>query len=78
MGALLPHALEHLAIDLLVEGHPGETFAGNTRWIERDERIMRVRISLPADGSTAPVHEALSNALLQLNKLLATSQRQTG
>jgi len=77
-GALLPHALEHLAIDLLVERSPGESFAGNTCWFEREEQIMRVRISLPKDGSSTLVYEALSDALIQLNGILGNNSRQTG
>jgi len=72
-GALLPHALEHLAIDLLVAAHPGQVFAGNTCWLEDKENTMRVRISLPEGGSALPVHEALSEALQLLNTLLASS-----
>ncbi|MDR1358922.1 MAG: hypothetical protein LBJ48_06175 [Coriobacteriales bacterium] len=48
IGALLPHAVEHLAIELLVRAYPGQVFAGNTRWISRETQQMRVRISHPA------------------------------
>ena len=77
-GALLPHALEHLAIDLLVAAYPGEAFAGNTCWLMREEQTMRVRISLPKTGDSAPVNAALSEALLQLNGLMAEKPRQIG
>jgi len=76
VGALLPHALEHLAIDLLVAKHPGEVFAGNTRWLRREEQTMRIRISLPKEGGSAPVERAFSEALLQLNGLMADIPRQ--
>jgi len=77
-GALLPHALEHLAIDLLVETFPGETFAGNTCWLEREEQTMRVRISLPKEGSPTPVFQAFSGALVLLNGFLSNDSRQIG
>ena len=89
-GALLPHALEHLAIDLLVSALPGETFAGNTHWLEREDctmqdtmqdtmqGAMRVHISLPKGGNATLVYKALSEALLLLNELLQESQRQIG
>jgi len=76
-GALLPHALEHLTIDLLVARHPGETFAGNTCWLEREEHIMRVRISLPKRVSSHAVEAALSEALLQFNEILSSPWRGT-
>jgi len=69
-GALLPHALEHLAIDLLVVRFPDETFAGNTCWLEREEQIMRVRISLPKEAGPAPVSQALLDAAALLNEML--------
>ncbi|MCL2529642.1 MAG: hypothetical protein FWE41_04850 [Coriobacteriia bacterium] len=77
-GALLPHTLEHLIIDLLVERHPGEVFAGNTQWITREEQTMRIRISLPQGGDPAPVVAAFSEALLQLNGIIAERARQNG
>jgi len=70
--------LEHLVIDLLVARYPGEIFAGNTRWLEREEQSMRVRISLPKKGGATPVLEAFSEALLQLNRLMAEKTRQNG
>ncbi|MCL2807249.1 MAG: hypothetical protein FWD27_03670 [Coriobacteriia bacterium] len=76
VGALLPHALEHLVIDLLVAQFPGETFAGNTRWLDKSEQAMRVRISAPKSGNSSLVHEAFSSAILQLNGLLEASSRQ--
>jgi hypothetical protein len=77
-GALLPHALEHLTIELLVQAHPGCLFAGNTRWLEREERTMRVRIAAPQGISALNVIETFSEALLQLNEMLALSKGQTG
>jgi len=70
-GALLPHALEHLAIDLLVARFPDETFAGNTCWLEREEQTMRVHISLPKEGGPAPISQALSEAMVLLNEMLS-------
>ena len=77
-GALLPHTMEHLAIDLLVASYPGEVFAGNTQWLSREEQTMRIRISLAKDGNSAPVLAAFSEALLQLNGLIAEKTRQNG
>lgn len=72
-GALLPHALEHLVIDLLVKAYPNETFAGNTRWIQRSAQTMRVRLSLPANGDASAVETAFSQALVLLNGLITAS-----
>ncbi|MDR1089135.1 MAG: hypothetical protein LBL23_07710 [Coriobacteriales bacterium] len=66
-GALLPHAAEHLAIELLVRAYPGQVFAGNTRWISREKQQMRVRISSPSQA-------ALLEAIEVLNGLLASCQ----
>lgn len=78
VGALLPHAAEHLAIELLVQRYPGTSFAGNTSWLERSEKTMRVRVSVPSMGSPEPVGDALSDAIALLNELLRICQRQTG
>jgi hypothetical protein len=46
IGTTLPHLVEHLTIDLLVEEH-GAAFpvAGTTHWLDKEHGIMRVRIS---------------------------------
>ena len=55
VGATLPHAVEHLAIDLLVEHFSkapiptltetfSPTFAGVTTWLDREKGCMRVRV----------------------------------
>ncbi len=75
VGALLPHALEHLTIELLVQAYPGEVFAGATRWLERSAGTMRVRVSLPTEGGASRIFEAFSEALRQLNRLIALSER---
>lgn len=76
LGALLPHAAEHLTIELLVRRYPGQGFAGNTSWLSREEQTMRVRVSLPESGGAEAVLRAFSDAIGQLNKFLSLCQRQ--
>lgn len=71
MGALLPHAVEHLAIELMVRQFPGQAFAGNTVWVNQTDQIMRVRLSLPRGGQEEAAAGALQEAIRQLNQLLA-------
>lgn len=74
-GALLPHVVEHICIDILVTECPGQAFAGNTSWIARKDQMMRVRVSLPKgedhESAVYRVHGALSEAIEQINRLLA-------
>lgn len=74
-GALLPHVAEHVAIDILVAKYPGESFAGNTSWIAREDQTMRVRISLTKEEAFEYAvyrsHGALSEAIMQINRLLS-------
>jgi len=72
-GALLPHALEHLTIELLVQTYPNETFAGTTRWLERSEQTMQVRVSVPSDGDGAATRRAFSKAIELLNGFVGAS-----
>lgn len=67
-AALLPHVLEHLAIELLVQAHPGHVFAGNTAWLNREHRTMRVRLS---HQEGADVEAVVKEALVLMNSLLA-------
>jgi hypothetical protein len=72
VGALLPHLIEHLAIELLVRGDilagiGGRVYAGNTTWISHSEQIMRVRVSY-YDANTT--EDAIKVAVEQLNLLL--------
>ncbi|MDR0350563.1 MAG: hypothetical protein LBH64_03315 [Coriobacteriales bacterium] len=65
LGTSLPHLVEHVAIDLLVEAARASKaarlpVAGNTSWLDRGRGLMRVRlVSAPAAaagaGSAAPV-----------------------
>ena len=72
VGALLPHAIEHLAIDLLAErfsGHDPQTFAGNTTWLDRDADLMRVRVGCTGTDPSQYVEEAAS-ALIEATRLM--------
>jgi hypothetical protein len=57
-GSTLPHAVEHLVIDLLVEACPGHVFAGTTTWDDREQGIMQVRVGLAKSAQTRPTSEA--------------------
>ena len=51
----LPHLVEHVAIDLLVEQRgegAGEPVAGYTRWLDRKAGLARVTLSSADDGAT--------------------------
>ncbi|MDR2672600.1 MAG: hypothetical protein LBC35_04830 [Coriobacteriales bacterium] len=67
-GALLPHAVEHLAIELLVQANPGQVFAGNTTWLSRRRQVMRVRVSRQSGSDTLT---AIKQAVEQINRLVA-------
>jgi hypothetical protein len=73
-GALLPHLVEHLAIELLVQadthrggGAAGRIYAGNTTWLSRNSGTMRVRISYYDANATL---DALNQAVAHINGLL--------
>jgi hypothetical protein len=76
-GALLAHALEHLAIDLLVERSlSAQPVTGATTWLERETATMQVRLGY-ATGSaqgvthdTSCTHEALVGALKDALELM--------
>jgi hypothetical protein len=51
VGTTLPHLLEHLTIDLLVEAHPGIQFAGTTSWLDDEAGTMLVRVSAIAGSA---------------------------
>ena len=79
LGALLPHAVEHIAIDLLVErfadpdSHTSQTFAGATTWLERDAARMRVRVGCTSDNPVlyfTATETALIDAVHLINRLL--------
>jgi len=75
-GALLPHVVEHVAIDLLVREQDGATpvqgFAGNTVWFDRDRGIMRVRVSFIDSLVT---QAALYKAIDLVNGLVTQTNR---
>jgi hypothetical protein len=52
IGTTLPHLVEHVAIDLLVEGesHPRPR-SGITTWLDREQGLMEVRLSCDTGGS---------------------------
>jgi hypothetical protein len=67
IGTTLPHLVEHVAIDLLVEDERRETRraqaaqagpqasrprAGTTTWLDRERGVMEVRLSCASDGDT--------------------------
>jgi hypothetical protein len=56
-GTTLPHLVEHLAIDLLVDAthHP---HAGTTTWLDREQGLMRVRVSRGSVGGDAELSPA--------------------
>ena len=84
VGALLPHVVEHLSIDILVKrfagtespvfaGAQSPIFAGATRWLDRDNSLMQVRVGCTShepsfyfDATEAALIEAvhLMNTLL--------------
>lgn len=71
LGALLPHACEHIAIEHMVQAAPGQTFAGNTRWISKSNQTMRVRLSCAKEETGIEPEDAISEAIALLNRLLA-------
>jgi hypothetical protein len=52
VGASLPHLMEHIAIDLLVEAYPGQAFAGNTKRI-----AMSTTVDTSTEGAAACANE---------------------
>jgi len=67
----LPHLVEHLAIDLLVqelEPLPAP-IAGATRWLNRAQGQAQIRISCTPQTAQA-TRQALISAVAQLNQLL--------
>ena len=50
----LPHLIEHVAIDLLVErrGEGAEPVAGYTKWLDKRAGLARVTLSSDDDGAT--------------------------
>jgi len=72
VGALLPHAVEHLAIDLLAErfsSPDSQTFAGATTWLDRDAARMCVRVGCTGADASQYV-EAAASALVEATHLM--------
>jgi len=90
VGTTLPHLVEHLAIDLLVEENRQKTegktepvsdasqashqetpqaIAGITRWLDRDQGKMQVKLSCTAQGADKTCR-AITRAIDVLNYLL--------
>ena len=68
----LPHLLEHLAIDVLIEQAGDEygsepTFVGTSEWIDRAARTAQIQLSCPDD---LLVLRAFSDALQLLNTIV--------
>jgi hypothetical protein len=75
VGALLPHLVEHLAIELLVQADGPEIqrpYAGNTVWLSQNDSTMRVRVSY-YDAKTT--ERALQTAISQVNRLCEKSRQ---
>jgi hypothetical protein len=57
LGTTLPHLVEHLAIDFLVEderlrgNRPPRPYAGMTTWLSREQGLMKIRLSHGGDGT---------------------------
>lgn len=75
VGALLPHVVEHVAIDLLVElTDATQTFAGATTWLDRETNTMCVRVGCTSDEPSlyfGATEKALEQAVHLLNRLLS-------
>jgi hypothetical protein len=70
VGALLPHAVEHVAIDLLVRRFPGAgAISGNSVRLNNTE--MQVRISRCSSVAPQAVARALRDAVQMVNDLRA-------
>ncbi|MDR2587376.1 MAG: hypothetical protein LBC23_03845 [Coriobacteriales bacterium] len=69
VGTTLPHLVEHIAIDLLVEETPSRPQAGNTTWIDHAQGRMMVRLS-SSPHTVQSVRTALIRAVDLVNTLL--------
>jgi hypothetical protein len=82
LGSSLPHLVEHLAIDMLVEQARGgareggggqaeassRSIAGNTRWLDRPNGVMSVMVSSTAESAEASC-TAIKSAVELVNSL---------
>jgi len=71
VGTTLPHLVEHIAIDLLVQQEAGSV-AGNTTWEDLERESMRVRLLVPDKSPAAAkaTQDALIDAVTLVNDLL--------
>jgi hypothetical protein len=76
LGATLPHLVEHIAIDLLVEDDQRlpeqgdcQPRAGTTTWLDHKRGIMRVKVSCTPQ-TVEPTYAALVRAVALVNSLL--------
>jgi hypothetical protein len=70
LGTTLPHLVEHLSIDYLVEETNGLLpIAGTTSWLDREQGLMQVRISCAPEKVDMTV-AAIIRAVTLLNSLL--------
>lgn len=70
LGTTLPHLVEHLTIDYLVEETAGRLpIAGTTNWLDKDSGLMRVRISCTPESADMTA-AAIIRAVTQVNSLL--------
>jgi hypothetical protein len=68
VGSTLPHLVEHVAIDLLVEDGQGPV-AGATTWLDRERGTMTVRLSCKTTPAEV-TYAALNRAVTLVNGLL--------
>lgn len=68
--ASLPHLVEHLAIDMLVDEFH-QPVAGNTTWLNREEQTMLVRLRVYPQIEEAAA-KALHRAVQEINELIST------
>jgi hypothetical protein len=64
----LPHLVEHLAIDLLVEEN-ADVIAGTTTWIDHAQGVMQVKVSSTAQGARE-TYAAITRAVALVNSYL--------
>ena len=68
VDSTLPHLVEHLAIDLLVEEN-AEVIAGTTTWIDHAQGVMQVKVSSTAQGARE-TYAAITRAVALVNSYL--------
>jgi hypothetical protein len=70
VGTTLPHLIEHLTIDFLVEENAVPLpVAGTTKWLDHESGSMQVRISCAPEDADVTL-AALTRAVTLVNSLL--------